>query len=158
LENLSSKEYRHWRQEKELIPDMIRMYCHGHHNTGGKAVCSACEELTEYAVFRLEKCPFKKNKQFCSFCSVHCYKPDRREQIKAVMRYAGPRMLLSHPVFAMSHVAAMLKYKRQQRKSGSAQERAQESAKERAQERAQERTQDRAKEKAQGKEDKGIPS
>ena len=117
-----SKEYKHWQQEKELIPDMIRIYCRGHHTPDdgqhtpdGAAVCPECRELTEYALLRLEKCPFKRNKQFCSFCSVHCYEPQKREQIKAVMRYAGPRMMLTHPVFAMSHVVAMLKYKRQQR-------------------------------------------
>lgn len=27
-----------------------------------------------------------------------------REQIKAVMRYAGPRMLLHHPILALFHM------------------------------------------------------
>jgi len=109
------KELKHWQQEKDLIPDMIRIYCHGHHQTKGKDVCPECKELTEYALFRLEKCPFKVNKQFCSFCTVHCYKPDMRAKIKDVMRYSGPRMLFTHPIFAMSHVVGLIKYKRQQK-------------------------------------------
>lgn len=61
---------------------------------------------------RLEKCPFKKNKQFCSFCEIHCYKPEMREKIKAVMKYTGKYMLISHPKFAVSHVVQMIKYKK----------------------------------------------
>ena len=30
-----------------------------------------------------------------------------------VMKYSGPRMLLPHPIFAMSHVTAMIKHKKQ---------------------------------------------
>lgn len=36
-----------------------------------------------------------------------------REKIKAVMKYSGPRMLFTHPVFAMLHVVQMIRYKKQ---------------------------------------------
>ena len=49
---------------------------------------------------RLAKCPYQEDKTTCAKCPVHCYKPSRREQIRAVMRYAGPRMLLRHPRLA----------------------------------------------------------
>lgn len=110
------KALRAWKKEKKLIPVMIKKYCHGKHGTKGKEVCEECRELTGYALFRLEKCPFKVNKKFCSFCKIHCYKPDMREQIKAVMKYAGPRMLISHPIFATSHVVQMIKYKKSLKK------------------------------------------
>ena len=78
-----SKEYKHWNTEKKLIPVMIRTYCRGNHKTErkaegvkGKELCSKCKELAEYAAFRLEKCPFKRNKGFCSYCKIHCYKPE----------------------------------------------------------------------------------
>ncbi|MDR2525428.1 MAG: nitrous oxide-stimulated promoter family protein, partial [Oscillospiraceae bacterium] len=35
-----------------------------------------------------------------------CYRADMREKIRAVMRYAGPRMLLHHPVMAIRHFIA----------------------------------------------------
>lgn len=115
----NNKEFKAWEKEKKLIPVMIRKYCEGKHKSKRKAqgvgrreVCAECKELTEYALYRLEKCPFKVNKKFCSFCRIHCYKPDMREKIRAVMRYSGPRMLPSHPVFALSHVVQMIKYKR----------------------------------------------
>ena len=78
------------------------------------------KRLTEYALFRLEKCPFKVNKKFCSFCKVHCYKPDMRERIKDVMKWAGPRMIFTHPVFAMGHVFQMIKYKKKLKKEAKA--------------------------------------
>ena len=107
-----SGDYKKWEKEKELIPVMIRMYCKGNHPEGRSENCEKCMALTEYALFRLEKCPFKKDKHFCSFCSIHCYKPEYRDEIKKVMKYSGPRMLTSHPVFAISHVVQMMKYKR----------------------------------------------
>ena len=113
IEEATEKELKHWKQERVLIPVMIRMYCHGNHGTKGKEICQSCQDLTAYADFRLEKCPFKVNKQFCSYCKIHCYKPDYRTQIKAVMKYSGPRMLFSHPIFAIGHVVQMLKYKKE---------------------------------------------
>jgi hypothetical protein len=34
---------------------------------------------------------------------VHCYKPDRREQVRQVMRWAGPRLAFRHPWLALMH-------------------------------------------------------
>ena len=112
------KELRAWEKEKQLIPVMIEQYCHGKHKTKGGEVCEECRALTEYALFRLEKCPFKVNKKFCSFCKIHCYKPDMRAKIKDVMKWSGPRMLFSHPVFAISHVVQMIRYKKTLKKEG----------------------------------------
>lgn len=119
-----NREYKQWNIEKKLIPEMIRIYCLGNHKESrkeegvkGKELCSKCKELAEYAEFRLEKCPFKKNKGFCSFCKIHCYKPEYRTQMKEVMRYSGSRMLLSHPIFALSHVVAMIRYKKEMKKN-----------------------------------------
>lgn len=118
-----NKDLTAWEKEQKLIPIMIQKYCKGNHKTERKLqgirrkeVCEDCKKLSDYALFRLEKCPFKINKKFCSFCKIHCYKPDMRQKIKAVMRYSGPRMLFSHPIFAISHVIQMIKYKRQLRK------------------------------------------
>ena len=66
-------------------------------------LCSSCAELLEYAFCRLERCPFGAEKPTCARCPVHCYKPAFRTMIKAVMRYAGPRMLYRHPVLALLH-------------------------------------------------------
>ena len=44
-----------------------------------------------------------ETKTFCSNCKVHCYRPDMRERIRAVMRFSGPRMLLYHPITGIRH-------------------------------------------------------
>lgn len=120
---MKDQELKKWNKEKKLIPIMIKKYCKGKHKEERKeqgiksnAVCDSCRLLTEYALFRLEKCPFKVNKKFCSFCKVHCYTPEMRTKIKEVMKYAGPRMLLSHPIFSISHVIQMLQYKKKLKK------------------------------------------
>lgn len=117
---MNRHNYKAWEKEKKLIPVMIAMYCRGSHKAARrrdalkrKEVCAECAELTEYALFRLGKCPYKVNKKFCSFCKIHCYQSDMRQKIRQVMRYSGPRMLFSHPIFAISHVVQMIKYKKQ---------------------------------------------
>lgn len=52
---------------------------------------------------RIDKCPFCLNKPTCANCPVHCYKKDMREAVREAMRYAGPRMLLRHPILAILH-------------------------------------------------------
>jgi len=118
-EKKQKKELKAWNKEKKLIPEMVRIYCRGKHKAARKEaglkrgeICTECRELTDYALFRLEKCPFKVNKKFCSFCKIHCYKPDMKVKIKDVMRYSGPRMLFPHPIFAISHVVQMISYKK----------------------------------------------
>lgn len=44
-------------------------------------------------------------KTTCKKCPVHCYSPDMREKIRAVMRYSGPRMIFLHPFAAIRHLA-----------------------------------------------------
>jgi hypothetical protein len=96
------------RRERELktIETMVRMYCRGHHHAEGVPLCNDCGALFEYAKRRLERCVFGDAKPSCANCVVHCYKADMREQIRVVMRWAGPRMMLRHPVMAIGHMIA----------------------------------------------------
>ena len=48
--------------------------------------------------------PSRRKKSTCGKCLVHCYQPQMRENVKKVMRYAGPRMLFHHPILALQHV------------------------------------------------------
>ncbi|MDD3727378.1 MAG: nitrous oxide-stimulated promoter family protein [Dysgonamonadaceae bacterium] len=90
-------------EEKKVVKKMITLYCKGNHNTNG-VLCTDCRELNEYAFARLSRCPFREEKPTCGSCSIHCYKPDKREQIKEVMRYAGPRMLFISPIYTLKHL------------------------------------------------------
>ncbi|HOG17895.1 MAG TPA: nitrous oxide-stimulated promoter family protein [Syntrophales bacterium] len=81
---------------------MIGMFCRRHH--GGEALCDECRELSSYAEDKTRRCRFGAEKPACSDCPVHCYQPAMREKIRAVMRYAGPRMIWSHPILALRHL------------------------------------------------------
>jgi len=59
-----------------------------------------------YANEKLDRCPYGQNKPTCNRCPIHCYKPQQREQARHIMRYAGPRMLLKHPILAIKHLCA----------------------------------------------------
>lgn len=94
---------RRMQREARTVEAMIRRYCRDHHNTPSEP-CLECRELLAYARQRLRHCPFQEHKTTCGKCPVHCYSPAKRERIRAVMRHAGPRMLLSHPFLAILHL------------------------------------------------------
>lgn len=96
--------------EKRLVSQMIALYCQKQHHTRG-GLCPDCAALDAYARARVDHCPFMEHKTFCSNCKVHCYKPEMREKIRAVMRFSGPRMLLHHPVTALRHAVLTLREK-----------------------------------------------
>jgi hypothetical protein len=84
---------------------MVHIYCHDqHHNPlPDSQLCANCASLLEYATVRLQRCRFGPDKPTCVQCPVHCYLPDRREQVREVMRKAGPKMALRHPWLSLWH-------------------------------------------------------
>lgn len=113
---------RRVRREERTITVMIGMYCRAHHpdsaphvkgsdgegssshSKAGPDLCQECASLHEYALLRIDKCRFGDDKPTCAQCTVHCFRFEMREQIRAVMRYSGPRMTLSHPYLAVRHL------------------------------------------------------
>ena len=83
-------------REKRTIRAMIGIYCRARH--GGRRPCADCAALEQYALGRLDRCPFGAEKTPCAKCSIHCYGPTMRARVKEVMQYAGPRMLWRHPI------------------------------------------------------------
>ena len=81
---------------------MVRCYCRGHHEAR-RGLCTDCQSLLDYAARRLERCCFGSEKPTCAKCPVHCYQRQWRDQMKVVMRYAGPRMLWLHPILSLRH-------------------------------------------------------
>lgn len=96
------------RQEQRTIDAMLGIYCRDHHGTA-RRLCPDCESLRSYAHQRLATCPFQEEKPVCNRCEVHCYSVAKREQVRAVMRYAGPRMPLRHPWLALRHLLDKLR-------------------------------------------------
>lgn len=90
-------------REKKTIQAMVAIYCRGRHGTR-QSLCESCRALLDYALQRLDRCPFGDDKTPCADCEIHCYRADRREEIRDVMRYAGPRMLWRYPILALLHL------------------------------------------------------
>ena len=89
-------------RERQTMAAMVGIYCRNHHQGSG-GLCTECRQFLDYARVRLERCRFGEAKPTCANCPVHCYQRERREQARAVMLYAGPRMLWEHPVLSLCH-------------------------------------------------------
>ena len=90
-------------REETTIKILIGIYCSGRHGSRS-GLCTECSTLLEYALERIGRCPFGMSKPVCRNCTIHCYKPEMREKIRRVMRYAGPRLLLRHPMLSLMHI------------------------------------------------------
>ena len=111
MNNIEKKRQK----EQYVVEEMIRLYCRKNHLKGKRQagqMCPVCQELSDYAKLRSQKCPFMEEKTFCVNCKVHCYKPEMRERIRQVMRFSGPRMLFTHPIIATKHVIETKKEKK----------------------------------------------
>ncbi len=89
-------------REWKTVDAMLRLFCRQRHGHAG-VLCPECQALRAYVRLRLERCRFGAEKPTCAKCPVHCYQRDRRDQIKAVMRLAGPRMMWTHPILSLRH-------------------------------------------------------
>ncbi|MFA6571189.1 MAG: nitrous oxide-stimulated promoter family protein [Bacteroidota bacterium] len=89
-------------REQITIQKMIELYCKLSHKS--VSLCKDCTEIYEYAMKRLEKCPFEDEKPTCINCPVHCYRETEKQKIREIMRFSGPRMLKHHPVLAIIHL------------------------------------------------------
>ncbi len=95
-------------RELKTVWCMIALFCRKQHHAYRapvpKGLCPECRDLWEYTRKRVERCPFAYDKPTCLRCTVHCFKPHRREQIRTVMRFSGPKMLWHHPILTFFHL------------------------------------------------------
>lgn len=99
-------------REKRTVSQMVALYCADNHKTAqknetsyaGEALCAQCKALDDYAVLRTARCRKMDVKTSCEQCENHCYAPEMRQRVRAVMRYSGPRMLTKHPIAAIRHL------------------------------------------------------
>ncbi|WP_028111343.1 nitrous oxide-stimulated promoter family protein [Ferrimonas kyonanensis] len=99
LQGRLANEYRTMGHMAQIY---CRANCHGQRNPQG--LCDQCQALLDYAETKLDRCPYGDSKPTCGKCPIHCYKPEPRQQARIMMRYAGPRMLLRHPLEALQHL------------------------------------------------------
>ncbi|MGD6808067.1 MAG: nitrous oxide-stimulated promoter family protein [Candidatus Bathyarchaeia archaeon] len=99
----SNPTHKRMIREKKTIAYMVDIYCKGHHHTASGELCPECQQFKDYAFLRLDKCPFQDKKSTCGKCKIHCYKPDMKQEVRKVMSYSGPRLLIYHPGLALHH-------------------------------------------------------
>lgn len=104
IEFITDKRFVRRARELKTIEAMLRMYCRAHDHQPRSPLCPECSALLDYAGRRLERCVFGDVKPTCNNCLVHCYSADMRERVRVAMRWAGPRMLLRHPVLGILHL------------------------------------------------------
>lgn len=104
IEFTTDKRFERRARELKTIDAMLRMYCRAHEHQPRAPLCASCNELGEYASRRLERCVFGDAKPTCTNCLVHCYSTGMRERVRIVMCWAGPRMLLRHPILGVLHI------------------------------------------------------
>lgn len=109
--------------EIRLVDSMIDLYAVAHHSYSSQvdaenidAAVPDTEALKAYTHKRIEQCRYRSEKQkktFCNVCPIHCYKPEMRRQIRAVMRYSGPRMLFRHPILSLQYLIGTIRSKKE---------------------------------------------
>lgn len=88
--------------DKWVVRKMVEIYCRRHLHT--TTIPPEYQHLMDYACRRLENCRFGEKKRACKYCPVHCYAPKEREDIRKIMRWSGPRMLLYSPKDVILHL------------------------------------------------------
>ena len=87
------------KREMKTIELMIDIYAKGHPEEAEE-----CSRLKDYAVKRVENCPYGEEKPACKDCAIHCYSTEMREVVRKVMRYSGPRIIFHSPYLAAAHI------------------------------------------------------
>lgn len=97
--------------EKKTVGALINIYCRSIHKTPIGSLCDKCKDLENYALMRLNNCKYQNLKPVCSKCKTHCYSDSMRVKIRAVMRFAGPRLLFRRPILSFIHLYEYLRSK-----------------------------------------------
>ncbi len=91
------------KNEAKTVYFMIQLHCRkNHHSTAN--FCANCDQLLNYALLKLGKCPLRFNKPTCKLCPVHCYKKALKQEIKKVMVYSRPRLIFHKPLLALKYL------------------------------------------------------
>ena len=102
--NPASKEPEIIKREKKMVDAMVHIFCRDHHRNG-ETLCGRCSELRDYAKNRLDSCRFQEKKPVCGRCGLICYNLKNRDHAETMFNYAGPRMMLKHPMLGLHHLA-----------------------------------------------------
>jgi Nitrous oxide-stimulated promoter len=104
------------KKHKELdiltLQSLFPIYCGKYHSSEKGELCDSCSAELEYAIHKTKICPEKDQGKTCSDCKVHCFEAEHRERIKEIMRFAGPRLIWSHPLLSVRYIYLKLHSRR----------------------------------------------
>lgn len=69
-------------------------------------------ELIMKAFRHAERCPHSFYKTFCHQCPTTCYKSEDLEHIEPIMKYAGRKIMMKHPLIGTKFVINLLMAKK----------------------------------------------
>lgn len=69
-------------------------------------------ELIMKAFRHAERCPHSFYKTFCHQCPTTCYKSEDLEHIEPIMKYAGRKIMIKHPLIGTKFVINLLMAKK----------------------------------------------
>ena len=78
----------------DLLDRLISSYCKDAHENDD--LCKECQELFDYAVIRINRCPNNVTRIPCSRCPCPCYSDEMRRRMKIVMDHSRP-FFRKHP-------------------------------------------------------------
>ena len=118
-------------RDRRTLAALFGIYCRAHHAPAARdagavrgdatgrdagaaagrdagALCAECAEAMETALERTRNCPHG-HKHNCQDCTTKCSGGQQRERVRAIMRYAAPRMAFRHPIMTMEYLAKKLR-------------------------------------------------
>ncbi len=116
----SHERVREIAKDLKVLGKFVECYCNHHHHAsprkpfvmqaldlsatklGHRLVCADCRRLLSHAVTKRARCPLDP-KPSCRVCPVHCYSPENREKIRAVMKFSGRHLILRGHLHLLLH-------------------------------------------------------
>ncbi len=87
--------------EKKAIRKAFGAYCHSHHNTSGKNMCSKCNALLMTVMVKIQRCPYGITKPVCQVCETPCFGAKQTQQFRTIMKGSQKKMFFFHPLIFM---------------------------------------------------------
>ena len=94
-------------KDRRVLEAMGSIYCQGNHADAQKdegGMCPECRATIENTLSRAASCPYGHQD-----CKTHCQRGDAQIRIKAIMRYAAPKMMFRHPIMAFEYLRKKLR-------------------------------------------------
>jgi len=109
------------RKDLKLLATFVRVYCRDSHAEAPMApvelkgydvegivgrpllLCASCRKLLAHAFVKRSTCPYDP-KPSCKKCTTHCYGPAYRQQMRAVMKHSGRRLVMSGRLDYLIHL------------------------------------------------------